>query len=38
MNPNKEWFYVKFGLAKIKTAMVIFKNQVQAIEWGLVSK
>jgi len=37
-NPGKEGFYAKLGFAKMKTAMAMFKNQEQAMEWGLVSK
>ena len=37
-NPGKEGFYAKLGFAKMKTAMAMFKNQEQAIEWQLVSK
>ena len=37
-NPGKEGFYAKLGFTKMKTAMAIFKNQEQAIEWQLVSK
>ncbi|PHS31753.1 MAG: GNAT family N-acetyltransferase [Sulfurovum sp.] len=33
---NKEPFYAKFGFAKMKTAMAIFKNQSWAREIGLV--
>jgi len=36
--PGKETFYSKIGFRKMKTAMAIFKNQEQAIEWQLVSK
>ena len=36
-NPGKEGFYIKLGFAKMKTAMAIFKNQEQAMEWGLIS-
>ena len=32
----KETFYEKVGFAKMKTAMAIFKNQIQAEEWGLI--
>ena len=37
-NPGKEGFYEKLGFAKMKTAMAMFKNQEQAMEWGLISK
>jgi ribosomal protein S18 acetylase RimI-like enzyme len=35
-NIGKEPFYTKLGFAKMNTAMAIFKNQEQALEWGLV--
>ena len=34
--PGKETFYEKVGFSKMKTAMAIFKNQIQAGEWGLI--
>ena len=34
--PGKESFYEKVGFVKMKTAMAIFKNQIQAEEWGLL--
>jgi len=34
--PNKEPFYAKFGFAKMKTAMAMFKNQDGAREMGLL--
>ena len=34
--PGKEEFYAKFGFKKMKTAMAIFKNEKQAIEWQLI--
>jgi len=34
--PSKEPFYAKFGFAKMKTAMAIFKNQNLARDVGLV--
>jgi ribosomal protein S18 acetylase RimI-like enzyme len=37
-NIGKEPFYAKLGFAKMNTAMAIFKNQEQALEWGLVSE
>jgi len=37
-NPGKEPFYAKLGFAKMNTAMAIFKNHSQALEWGLVSE
>ncbi|MGE4419275.1 MAG: hypothetical protein AB7D38_05520 [Sulfurimonas sp.] len=33
---GKEPFYAKLGFDKMNTAMAIFKNQKQALEWGLV--
>ena len=36
--PGKEEFYLKVGFGKMKTAMAIFKNQEQAIEWQLISQ
>ena len=35
--PGKESFYKKLGFKRMNTAMAIFENQNQAIEWGLVS-
>lgn len=37
-NPGKEKFYSKIGFGRMKTAMAIFKNQEQAIEWQLISE
>ena len=37
-NIGKEAFYAKLGFDKMNTAMAIFKNQAQALEWGLVSE
>ena len=34
--PGKEEFYAKFGFKKMKTAMAIFKNQEQALQWQLI--
>jgi len=34
--PGKEEFYARFGFKKMKTAMAIFENQEQAMQWGLV--
>jgi len=34
--PGKETFYAKFGFKKMKTAMAIFENQEQAIQWQLI--
>ena len=36
--PGKESFYKKFGFKKMNTAMAIFNNQEQALEWGLVNE
>ena len=36
--PGKEEFYSKIGFRKMKTAMAIFKNQEQAVEWQLISQ
>ncbi len=35
--PGKEAFYQKLGFKRMSTAMAIFENQAQALEWGLVS-
>ena len=37
-NIGKEPFYAKLGFAKMNTAMAIFKNQEQVLEWGLVGE
>ncbi|MET0103367.1 MAG: GNAT family N-acetyltransferase [Sedimenticola sp.] len=34
--PGKEAFYKKLGFKRMSTAMAIFENQSQALEWGLV--
>ncbi len=34
--PGKETFYQKLGFKRMSTAMAIFENQFQALEWGLV--
>jgi len=34
--PGKEEFYARFGFKKMRTAMAIFENQEQAMQWGLV--
>ena len=34
--PTKEPFYTKFGFARMKTAMALFKNQDRAYALGLV--
>jgi len=36
--PGKEDFYSKLGFDKMNTAMAIFKNKDQAIQWQLTSK
>ena len=36
--PGKENFYKKLGFKRMSTAMAIFDNQDQAVEWGLVSE
>ena len=35
--PRKEKFYARFGFKKMKTAMAIFENQEQAMQWQLIS-
>jgi ribosomal protein S18 acetylase RimI-like enzyme len=35
-NPGKEAFYQKLGFKRMNTAMAIFQNPTQALEWGLV--
>jgi len=37
-NVGKEPFYAKLGFDKMNTAMAIFKNRDQAVEFGLVSE
>lgn len=37
-NPGKEQFYSKLGFDIMNTAMAIFKNKEQAIEWQLTRK
>ena len=37
-NPGKEAFYKKMGFKHMSTAMAIFDNQNQALEWGLVTE
>jgi len=37
-NPGKEEFYSKLGFDRMNTAMAIFKNKEQAIEWQLTRK
>ena len=34
--PGKEKFYAKFGFKRMKTAMAIFENQEQALQWNLI--
>ncbi len=36
--PGKEAFYKKLGFKRMRTAMAIFENQDQALEWGLVNE
>ena len=36
--PGKEEFYSKIGFDQMNTAMAIFKNKEQAIEWQLTRK
>ena len=36
--PGKEAFYKKLGFKRMSTAMAIFENQSQALEWGLVNE
>jgi ribosomal protein S18 acetylase RimI-like enzyme len=36
--PGKEGFYKKLGFLRMSTAMAIFENQQQALEWGLVDE
>ncbi len=36
-NPGKEAFYKKLGFMRMNTAMAIFENQAQALEWGLLN-
>lgn len=36
--PGKESFYRKLGFKRMATAMAIFENQAQAIEWGLIDE
>lgn len=36
--PGKEDFYKKLGFKRMSTAMAIFENQAQALEWGLVNE
>lgn len=36
--PGKEQFYSKLGFDKMNTAMAIFKNREQAIEWQLTRR
>lgn len=35
--PGKEAFYKKLGFMRMNTAMAIFQNQEQALDWGLVN-
>ena len=36
--PGKEAFYKKPGFKRMSTAMAIFEDQKQALEWGLVDE
>lgn len=36
--PGKERFYKSLGFKRMSTAMAIFENQIQAMEWGLVNE
>ena len=36
--PGKEPFYKKFGFMRMKTAMAIFENPEQQVEWGYISE
>jgi ribosomal protein S18 acetylase RimI-like enzyme len=36
--PGKEAFYKKLGFKRMSTAMAIFEDQDQALEWGLVNE
>jgi ribosomal protein S18 acetylase RimI-like enzyme len=36
--PGKEAFYKKLGFKRMSTAMALFENQHQALEWGLVNE
>jgi citrate lyase synthetase len=36
--PGKESFYRKLGFKRMATAMAIFENQAQALEWGLIDE
>jgi ribosomal protein S18 acetylase RimI-like enzyme len=36
--PGKESFYKKLGFKRMSTAMAIFENQEQALEFGLVNE
>jgi len=36
--PGKELFYKQLGFKRMSTAMAIFENQNQALEWGLVNE
>lgn len=36
--PGKEEFYKKLGFKRMSTAMALFENQAQAIEWGFVNE
>lgn len=36
--PGKESFYRQLGFKRMSTAMAIFENQAQALEWGLINE
>ena len=36
-NPGKEGFYSRLGFKKMNTAMAIFKNEIKAMEKGIIS-
>ena len=36
--PGRESFYKKLGFMRMSTAMAIFQDQEQALEWGLVNE
>ena len=36
--PGKESFYRKLGFKRMTTAMAIFENPAQALEWGLIDE
>lgn len=36
--PGRESFYRQLGFKRMSTAMAIFENQAQALEWGLINE